>query len=320
MKVLLVGPYYSNAKHGAEVGIFDALKACGHEVGIWDYRTKTFTFTNGTILGSIEADLPADQPDLDMNYDVVVVPGAGLVDSVLHSKLWKSIKGTKVLWNSEPVRLENYAGRVARNKADFDFFCTFDESEIPVYKKRLGIDAHWLPQAFNPNWYKPLNLPHSQTTRNFAFIGSVGPKWDHRQMFLQRVDSQFALTTALIFDAQVVNRVYNSHLAVLNLGLYLPEFGPMVDFRGEGLQQRIFEAIGSGKICITNEINKGTNQLFTDREDIVYYNSDNLEEVLAYVLTNDKERERMEANVLAIREQHSYEARMRTLFLDILDS
>ncbi|MHA2032790.1 MAG: glycosyltransferase, partial [Candidatus Kariarchaeaceae archaeon] len=72
----------------------------------------------------------------------------------------------------------------------------------------------------------------------------------------------------------------------------------------------IFEAIGAGRVVVTNEIPAGTNELFTDKENILFYNKDNLEDVITYGLEHYKE---MEKNVEMIRHQHCYRARMQQL-------
>lgn len=317
MKVLLVGPYWGNANHGAECGIYDALVELGYQVSIWDYRTRRYRLAGSerNDLGDVDPNNPGDLVFADTSdAEVTLVPGAGLKPDVLESRLWRNTVGSvRALWNSEPIRLGNYRGRIEANRDHFQVFFTFDESEIPLYKE-MGIDASFLPQGFNPAWYFPQKLPASQRwAQHMCFVGSVGGKWENRIYFLNRIKrAGFKVHIATIFDATRVNQVYNGHDANLNLGLYCPESGPVENLKAFGLQQRIFETIGAGKICVTNEIPYGTNKLFEDGKHVLFYNATNLEEVIAKVLDR-KFRKEMEQSIAEIRDQHTYKARMERL-------
>ena len=311
--ILLLGPLWGNAKHGAEVGVYDALVELGHNVSVWDHRVGKYRMDG--------QDIPADKSTkhLDIfadieNIDVVLCLGPGLTPELIASPIFKATKNClRILWNSEPIRLDNYRQKVKENKKHFSVICTFDESEIPLYKS-MGISALFLPQAFNPSWYKPIKLPKSQRFPNaLCFIGSVGGKWAHRQLMLQRVaNCGITLHLTTLFDAEKVNQAYNMHDGVLNLGLWCEECGPGKDLKGFGLQQRIFESIGAGKICITNEIPSGTNKIFKDKKHVLYYNKNNLEEVCRLAL-DKKFRLSMEEEILKIRGKHTYKARLKSL-------
>ena len=197
------------------------------------------------------------------------------------------------------------------------YICTFDESEIPLYKE-IGINALFLPQAFNPNWYNPIRLPRSQRfPGQLCFIGSIGGKWGHRPHMIQRVaNAGYAVHATTIFDAKKVNQAYNMHDGVLNLGLYCSDCGDPDDLKGFGLQQRIFESIGAGQICITNEIPKGTNELFEHGKHVLYYNRDTIEDMCGFAL--DKTiRTDMQKNIMQIRNQHTYKSRLEQLISQV---
>jgi hypothetical protein len=323
MNVLLVGPMWGNATHGAEPGVYDALCELGHSVSVWDYRVKRYRIGEGEIDIPVEGYDHVDNEIIEdiEDIDITLCLGAGLQQEQRNSALWLLTSHTlRVLWNSEPIRLGNYKGRILDNKDEFQVFCTFDETEIPLYKE-IGIDAHFLPQAYNPKWYFPIRdangkeLPPSQRfPGHFVFIGSIGGKWENRIHFLNRVlkggkERGWRLNTTTLFDAKKVNKAYNMHDAVLNLGLYCPESGPPENLIAFGLQQRIFEAIGSGKVCITQETET---DMFEHSKNILYYNKDNLEEVLSFMLDR-KYRKDIEANILAIRDKHTYKERMKKL-------
>lgn len=311
MRILLIGPLLANAGHGAEVGIYDALNSLDHEVEAWDYRAKQFIAVNGKphhFEGMAESTV--------VEYGMILAPGPGLPNPILESVFFKSIKGPKVLWNSEPLRLQDYYNKMAAQKGVYDFVFTFDESEIFLYNK-LGIDAKFLPQAYSPIFYKPLDDSVRSQARGVAFLASVGGKWSNRNHLVQRLrDARLPVGYGRVFDAERVNEIYNKSKLVLNLGLYCPQSGPPQELRAFGLQQRIFESIGAGRVCVTNEIPQDSNQLFDHNETILTYNHNNLEEIVEFGLDDDN-RSRIESAISKIRHQHTYRARMETLLSSI---
>lgn len=315
MHILLIGPYWNNAKHGAEVGVYNALIELGHKVSIWDYRANRYRIEQEDIPDEISSIIIEDVK----NVDCVLCLGPGLPDHVIESEIFQESGDLRVLWNSEPIRLPDYLSKMRDNKKHFSVICTFDESELPLYRDQLGINAVFLPQAFNPEWYNPLKIPRSQKFPNaFCFIGSIGGKWAHRHVLISRLSQAgFTVHVTTLFDAQKVNQAYNIHSGVLNLGLYCDECGPQVDLKSFGLQQRIFETIGAGQICITNEIPAGTNELFEHGEHVLTYNSDNLEEICRLAL-DKKTATHIKEKILKIRDKHTYKERMKQL-LRVID-
>ncbi len=316
MRILLIGPLFANKGHGAECGIFDGLKSLGHDVCVWDYRDEKYMDKEGCVIEYNKGNVQAG-PDYEASapYDVILCPGPGLPDPVLNSVLFESLEGTKVLWNSEPLRLPPYYRKVEAQKGIFDHTFTFDESEIFLYR-RLGIEAKWLPQAFNPEWYKPIDTLRGNPI-GIAFIGSLGGKWDNRNHLIQRMrDAKLPLGYGKTFDAVRVNEIYNRSKLVLNLGLHCEQNGPPEHLRAYGLQQRIFESIGAGRVCVTNEIPQGSNDVFSHGNDILFYNGENLEEIVELGLESPH-RVRMEERILEIRHLHTYEARMKYLLEEV---
>lgn len=302
-KILLIGPYFQNHQHGAEVGIVDGLRELGHEVTIFDNRVNRVVMGSSDMqLESVDKCLLFLQPYI---FDYILCPGPGFPNNKVRRQL-PNLIGKKICWNSEPLRLKEYEDRMSENVGLFDYYFTFDESEIPLYKK-MGIEARWLPQAFNPKWYKPLGI---NKIHDCCFIGSTGQKWMHRDLLLNRLRKTFYVMHGATFDAKKVNQIYNESKVVLNLGLYSPgHCGDPGDFRSFGLQQRIFESIGAGTICVTNEIPEGTNEIFKQGTNILFYNKNNVEAVIKHAL-NDTYREKMEQNIWEIRYKHTYKFRM----------
>ena len=308
--ILLLGPYYKDNKpstHNAEVGIYDALKQLGHNVAIYDIRNSCYLNFGGLKLTTTNTTFKIDTKDID----IVLAVGPGLSDEILQSELWNSLSNSvKILWSSEPIRLPEYRQKMMKQVGCFDHYFTFDESEIKEYAD-IGIRAKFLPQAYNPEWYEVLPISQKQKfVDHLIFIGSIGGKWSNRPILFNYIKTLgFKLNYASVFDAPKINKAYNMHEAVINLGLYIPESGNVDDFKGFGLQQRIFEAYGAGQVVITNEIPSDTNQIFENKKDILFYNKNNLKEVIEYAL-NRKNQKRMKEFIFNNKDEHTYKQRM----------
>lgn len=314
MNILLISPFFSGQKHRAEIGVVNALRQLNHNVSIWDHREHKFRHNDLSVEDNFDPNLTNIK-----SYDLILSLGPGLSQMVLDSVLWRKTKAIRAIWNSEPIRLPQYYSRFEKQKDEYDYIFTFDESEVPIYEKAFNLKGRvfYLPQGFNEEWYTPLNIePH----KDLVFVGSIGDKWGNRVHFLNRIMKSFPnqLTVGTLFEADKVNHIYNNHKAILNLGLYHTSLGPPENLKSFGLQQRIWEAYGAGKVCITNEIPNKSNPLLKHKRDILFYNENNLEEIIYFAL-NDSNRLKMENFIRNNRLNHTYKSRMYQMIDVICD-
>jgi 2-polyprenyl-3-methyl-5-hydroxy-6-metoxy-1,4-benzoquinol methylase/glycosyltransferase involved in cell wall biosynthesis len=80
--------------------------------------------------------------------------------------------------------------------------------------------------------------------------------------------------------------------------------------RGD-LNMRVFETMGCRALAILEDVNAQAKRFFQDGEHIVYYNEENLDDLLDYYLTHDAERERIAiAGHAEVRARHTYAHRV----------
>jgi hypothetical protein len=310
LRILLIGPYFGNKGHAAENGVYDAIRKCGHKCYVYDNRTKQILWLDGKI-ENIDLEKHNGSTELFDTIDLTIVCGPGFTQNMIKSGLPKIMRGVKVLWNSEPIRLSSYRERLCLNKELFDFFFTFDKTEVPIYQQLGFKNVFFLPQGYNPKWYKPL---HQKPQHDLCFIGSIGGKWGNRIHFLQRIQETFGSLHVLkpVFDGEYVNKVYNDHKIVLNIGLWIPELGAVEELKASGYQQRIFEAYGSGRVCVTHEEEEYP-EFLIHKKNVIFYNKNNLEEMISYALRN---WDALSKNILANPNKHTYEARIKQMFIN----
>ena len=321
LKILLIGKYFSNYSHGAEVGIVHALDSLnGEKTSIVDYHAKRF-FDDG-YYGSEFFDA-ALKYICKNTYDLILAVGPGIPPDMAKLPHVKQLleNNLSICWNSEPIRLPNYRAKFLEQRDLFHYWATFSEDEVALYLNDGAKNSFFLPQAFNPEWYKPLGLDKNKL---FCFVGSIGGKWNNRVPFLNRVRNICPdATIKQTFNAQEVNQIYNHHRVGLNLGLYHKGLGPPEHLTSYGLQQRIFEYLGTGIIPLTNkpanlDSTPQTAAMFTNMENILYYENSSLEAMLRFCMESPEKLDILGKNVLKIREKHTYKARMKQL-LNILE-
>ena len=319
-KILLCGAPVRNKLHGAEVGVVDALRQLGHSVALLDFGAGISIRTDGgsQCNGLAEQIVSYIQDD----YDFILTMGAGIPNAVYEHKTVRNFfkQYRSILWCSEPIRIESYRSRIAAQTDIFDTYFSFDEGECAIYTAVTGKPCFFLPQAGNPEWYRPLDNRNRE--RLCCFVGSISNKWCNRQYFLDRVRKVVPPTNmfiATIFDANKVNELYNKSAFVLNLGLYHPGLGSGPTYLASyGFQQRIFESLCAGSIPFTNipaDMSQTPQQaaMFENGKTIVYYNNHDLEAVLKHYIYKPDKINEMLYHIRQIRSKHTYLARMQQL-------
>lgn len=171
---------------------------------------------------------------------------------------------------------------------------------------RAGIDnVMWLPLACDPEIHGKVELPKSC---DVGFVGSISSKPDRRNHLLGRINKQFELDCQRKFMNEMAEHFSKSKI-VFNNAI------------NNDLNMRVFEALCSGSLLVTDPANgSGLKELFEDKEHLVVYDDDQLEETISHYLVNDVVREKIAAQgrneVLA---RHTYEHRINEM-IQILDN
>lgn len=305
MKTTLVGPYYANAPHGAEIGIYNALKELGHEVQIIDNRKH---------LRTIEA---WAKDIIDFQPDMVLCPGCTPPYEFLPI-VKNKINVPVVNWNAEEIRLKEYKERVTWGHILYDYIFNFDDSALPIYKE-LGIEnVSWLPLGFDPTRHVHIPMERKPVV---VFVGSIGGKHHNREAlinFLLAHNVNIRVFTTM--DTNKINNIYSGAAMTINLGLYVGDSGRPDDFRSYGYQQRIFEAMGSNLVSLTPEPigypQTNSHPYLFDGESIIFYNKNNLIEQIEWYL--DQGRYNWCAqNVERLKHKHTYKSRIEQMIKEL---
>jgi hypothetical protein len=161
--------------------------------------------------------------------------------------------------------------------------------------------VHWLPLACDPRVHF---VPGLDRNIDVGFVGKMGYPGTPRFDTLTRVLAHFATndTTQGYMPAEM-GSVYSRSKIVFNKSI-----------NGD-VNMRVFEALASGALLVTDRIGNGLEQIGTAGEHFVTYDTaDEAIETIHHYLSNDSEREsiarRGQAHVFA---HHTYAQRLATM-------
>lgn len=178
----------------------------------------------------------------------------------------------------------------------FDFVFIAQKEYVERIKKAHARYAIWLPLACDPDVHKSYNLP------KIYDICFIGHQEGGRKRLLERLARRFNLYTGFVKYTEMT-RIYSQSKIVFNKSI------------GNDINMRVFEALSSGSLLLTNRlINNGSEDLFKDREDLVLYDENNLEELAGYYLDHEEERKRISASGFnKVRSRHTYDHRVESM-------
>lgn len=173
-----------------------------------------------------------------------------------------------------------------------------------------GANTHWLPHAADPDYFRPFDLPEEY---DVGFLGHTYPgSRDERRRLLDLLSSRHKTFFSYDRYFEEASRVYARCAMIFNRSSSLGD-----------LNQRPFETMACGRLCLTDRIGNGLTELFHDREHLVMYGSDEeLLEVVDHYLHHPDERRRIaESGRREVLSRHTYAHRLehvlRTVFGDL---
>lgn len=279
----LVSARHTNHPWGFGNDVFDALVELGCVVIDTDYRQSRDRL----------ASLLAQRCDL-----LLVLKGEGIPPAQIMAS-----PGRSVLWYPDDLIATRHGKQhIARNGWAFDIVYHISPWDAWEYRKRGVEDLRWLPLACNPKLHRRLE---GSKLYDLLFVGSPHPE---RVKLYERLRGKFQVSWPRVYHEQMVQAINRARI-VINL--------PIGGFNSGNIPHRIFEVLGCGTLLLTNELPDLRSELFLGGKHLIYYNEENIEELIAYYLEHDEERE---AIALAGREEvlarHTVSHRVRQILED----
>ncbi|MCW8139170.1 MAG: glycosyltransferase, partial [Planctomycetota bacterium] len=166
----------------------------------------------------------------------------------------------------------------------------------------------WLPLHADGELFRPVDVPDAEREWDVVFVGSQTWRADVLQRLAERHGLRVLVTTTTgpgekTKTAEIYARarlVFNQHVA-------------------NDLNFRVFEALASGRVLLTDAQNNGQYELFEDgRHLVLYKNEQDLERQVLRLLGDEALRRRIEQEAAAVAHaQHTTRARVKQLLAAI---
>ncbi len=162
-------------------------------------------------------------------------------------------------------------------------------------------NAEWLPLACDPDVHF---VPGVERTIDLGFVGKLGGRATARHETLAAVLSRYRTNDyARYYSPTEMGQLYSRCKIVFNRSI-----------NGD-LNMRAFEAMASGALLLTDRIENGLAELFT--EDVHYVGYSSVEEAVQkidrFLLHEDERRRIAEAGRLEVAGRHTYRMRLRRI-------
>ena len=280
LRITLIGARLSNYPWGTENFIHKALSEFGHEIIDIDFRR----------------DHNRVEEILKIPTDLVIAYKA----SGINPRLLETMNCPTVLWYPDDILTMQHAQSDLLNSGyAYDHVYYFDKAGLQNLLQMGVHHGSFLPLATDPTVYK--YLPGAKKKYDVVFVGNIYP---NRRALLDRLKLKFNVFETKAFMNDMV-RIFNEAKIVLNLGV-----------GNTGYQLRVFEALGCRSFLLTNEITLN-DRLFNDKEHLVYFNEQNIEDLINYYLEHDEEREFIAENgYREVCEKHTFGHRVAQMLVD----
>mgnify|MGYP002631133589 CR=1 FL=1 len=193
---------------------------------------------------------------------------------------------------------------MARN---FDVVFLAQKAQVDLYRRHGIQHCYWLPLGCSPELHNTGSL---ERIYDVSYVGSFSIEEDDwRKKRIESVMAKYPKHKVGRYWPEDMAKIYAQSKVVVNAA-----------FRND-VNMRVFEAMASGALLITDEV-EGLTDLFTEGEHLVIYRSDDeLFSLLAQYLADDEARERIaQAGQKEVLTHHSYDKRMASMLDTLSDA
>jgi hypothetical protein len=188
----------------------------------------------------------------------------------------------------------------------FDYIFVAQRDHVQRFEQ-LGFDhVSWLPLACDPQIHGPRMRPK---TWDIGFVGQV--RSPERALRLALLAKRYRVNDyRRSYPKEQITEVYSRSKIVFNTSL------------SGDLNMRVFEAMASGALLITDHIGNGQDELFQAGTHLIEYDSDEeLLELVDYYLAHDDEREQIaHAGCELVLSKHTYSHRCQQMLTTVFSN
>lgn len=326
MKIVVVGPQFPDSfAHNVST----TLEAMGHTISTLDGRLQRHN--SGRYEAAFRTYLPKLFPSLETRMQQAVIervrdlrPALVLVTYDLFSPatveaIRQAAQAPVVCWYIDPPANLRGGGLFL---CPYDAFFAKEPGLVTTMQGKLGLPAHYLPEACNPAWHRPVELSPQQKSKYECEIVAQGTAHPYRARFFENL---------LDFDVKIWGTPPSPRLQSASRKFFAGEFlacqekaaafvGGKVLLNSMnfaevlGVNNTLFEGAGCGAFQICDD-RPTLAEFFQPGEEVVTFRDRaELLDKLSYYLPRDAERKAIaqRASQRAHRE-HTYEKRLSSM-------
>jgi glycosyltransferase involved in cell wall biosynthesis/tetratricopeptide (TPR) repeat protein len=235
----------------------------------WETTPQNIFRSNATPLKQVMAELPDGwQPDFYLWVET------GLSDIPVDLNEHKFPKACYLI--DTHIHFERHL-EIAKN---FDFIFLAQKAYVQPMLEAGVKNVIWLPLACDPEIHGRVDVDKEF---DVGFVGTISSTQNRRNALLKKLQNKFDLNCQRKFMDEMAEHYCKSRI-VFNNAI------------NNDLNMRVFEALCSGSLLVTDSaLGSGLDEFFDDKEHLVIYNDEKLEEVVSHYLNNKAERERISA-------------------------
>jgi spore maturation protein CgeB len=225
-----------------------------------------------------------------------------------------------VMWC--PDALINF-GRQYLFLAPWDFLFFKDKYLVDIFKKKLELNAHFLPLACYPKWHRQLSLSAQELKTYGCDITIAGGLYPYRAKIFEHF-----LSYQIKIWGQPLSSYLKSPVRKFHQGRYVGELEKSKAFNGaaivlntmhyseiSGLNQRVFDACGCGAFQVVDDSPSLKDFFIPGKELVCFQDLKELKEIIPYYLNRPQERaEIARSGYLRAHAEHTFQHRLNTMF------
>lgn len=330
MKIVVVGPQFpdSFARNvavtlqgmGCQVTAVEGCRVRHHGRRLpnlfWRYLPKVFPALERATFKEVVRTAAAVQPDL-----VLVTYGFMPPEVVRDVKRVSSAK--VVCWFTDSIMNPHRQYFLA---GAFDAVFLKEPFLVRVFREKLGLNAHYLPECCNPRWHRRTELSGEEYSRYACDLAAQGTLHYYRAEMLELFQGYdlkvWGRNAPAWLHSEIRNHYAHHYLAESEkakaLGAAKIVINTMHYSEIEGVNCTLFEAAGCGAFQIA-DWKPSLPELFEpEREIVTFRTRQELKDKVDYYLAHPLERQEIASRALArAHREHTYEVRIHKMLDDL---
>ena len=255
----------------------------------------------------------------DFRPDLVLFPNAGFPPDVIR-EIRRETDAKLVIWY--PDAMINL-GRQYMLAAEYDAWFFKDPYAVKVFRAKLGLNAHYLPEACHSRWHRRFDLNPEDRNKYSCDLTTVSNMYYYRARMLEGFKD---------YDLKIWGKSYpnwlESPLRAHYPGVYVAELEKAKALNAakivlntvhygeiEGVNCRLFEVAGCGAFQIADWKPALPGLFEPEREIVTFHTRQELKEKVDYYLAHSEERREIADRAYArAHREHTYEIRLNRMF------